>query len=379
MKKALIVANLGGFFYFLFNDIKILQDKGYKVYCAAQGNLIKEEDPASVIRSKGAEFINIDFDSKKIFSKNNLTAYKQMKRLLKEHKFDLIHCHTPIAGAITRLAAKKYRRKNKTKVFYTTHGFSFTKYSDKKEFKKYFGIENFLSKYTDLIVTINNEDFEYAKKMKARAVEKINGVGFDYERFHNVDIDRDKWRKSLNINETDILILSVGELSARKNHQLIVKAIAKLNNPNIVYVIAGRELPGSGVKEGLETLAKNLGVRLILLGHISKVPEAIKCSDIGAIPSIREGLGLAGVQSLAGGVPLIGTDVQGIREYVIDGVTGYITDAFNEDECANKIKLLIENKDKMVENCFETAKKFDRSVSYGQMEKIYSKYIGEDL
>ena len=374
-KKALIVFALAGFFGFLENDVKTLQSLGYKVYCATKNNNASERSKESIIKANDVQVVNVNFDSKKIFSKDNLIAYKQLKKLFKENKFDVVHCHTPIAGAITRLAMKKYRRRNKTKIFYTTHGFSFTKYSSKKEFKKYFSIEKYFSKFTDVIITINDEDFNYAKQMKSKAVEKINGVGFDYDRFHNVDINRSEYRKSLGVTDTDIMILSVGELSSRKNHQVIIKAISKIKNPNIVYVIAGKELAGSGTKEELISLAEKLNVRLILLGHRPDIPEIIKCSDIGAIPSIREGLGLAGVQSLACGVPLVGTDVQGIREYIINDKTGYLCDAFDENDCAEKIKLLLENKSKMIENCYEISQNFSITVSKRQMEEIYTKSL----
>ena len=125
MKKALIVANLAGFASFLINDIKLLQGMGYKVFYAANAKKLEWTKTKNTLKSLGVEIFQVDFDTKNPFNKQNLTAYVQISDLIKKNKFDLIHCHTPIAGLITRLAARKYRRKG-MKVFYTTHGFAFT-------------------------------------------------------------------------------------------------------------------------------------------------------------------------------------------------------------------------------------------------------------
>ena len=118
-------------------------------------------------------------------------------------------------------------------------------------------------------------------------------------------------------------MLSVGELSYRKNHQIIIEALSKaLLGKKYVYVICGNGVDG-GTGEVLRQKAEKSKVRLILLGFRHDIPQIIHCSDVGAIPSVREGLGLARIQSLAAGVPLVGTDVQGIKDYIVDGETEY--------------------------------------------------------
>lgn len=372
MKNALIVANLAGFASFLLNDMTILQDMGYNVVFAANANKLEWSDTKEKLDEKKINFVQIDFDSKNPFCKQNYIAYKQIKCLLTLKHYDLVHCHTPIAGFVTRLAANQYRKKN-MHVIYTTHGFAFTSISSKKSWLFYYSLEKFFSRFCDAIITINQEDYENAKKMHCKKVYCINGVGVDTNKYHNIEINRDSYRKSIGIDKDEILVLSVGELSIRKNHRIIIEALAKVaNKENYVYVICGNGING-GTGDELKKLANDTGVKLNMLGFRYDIPEITKCSDIGAIPSTREGLGLAGIQSLAAGVPVVGSDVQGIRDYIRNGENGYLCSPFKSEDFASAIEKLScqEVRISMREKCYEIAKSFDISTSYAQMNKIY--------
>ena len=226
--KALIVVNVAGFLHFLWNDICILQKMGYEVSVASNGRLHDGTNAAEILKmdKNGIRHYQIDFDSKSPLAKTNWMAYRQLRKVLRNH-FDLIHCHTPIAGSLTRLAANKYRRKG-TKVLYTTHGFAFTDRSPKKTWVMYYTVELVLSFFCDAIITINHEDFRNAQKMHCKKVFIIPSVGIDNRRFQNIQIDRNAYRKQFGVNQADVMVLSVGELSSRKNQQIIIRAIALL-------------------------------------------------------------------------------------------------------------------------------------------------------
>ena len=379
MKNVLIVANLAGFASFLLNDMKTLQEMGYQITFAANSNKLEWSDTKEKLDERGITFIQIDFDSKNPFSKQNLIAYKQIRQLLKLNHYDLIHCHTPIAGLITRLAANKYRRKN-TKVIYTTHGFAFTSNSSKKSWFIFYNLEKFGSRFCDAMITINLEDFQNAKRMHCRQVYYIHGVGVDTSKYREVQIDRDAYRKSIGVDEGKVMILSVGELSVRKNHRIIIEAISKLpDKEKFIYVVCGNGING-GTKQLLKELANQNKVNLKLLGFRHDIPEITYCSDVGAIPSLREGLGLAGVQSLAAGVPIVGSDVQGIRDYVQNKGTGYLCAADDANGFASAILKLSQvdevEKRKMQSQCYEVASQFDTAVSRQEMVQIYKKVLG---
>ena len=377
MKKALIVSNMIGFVGFLWNDIKILKNLGYDISYASNSD-IDEEKHIKELREAGIKFYPLKLTTKNLVSKGNFISFIRLKEIMREEHFDLVHCHTPIAGLFVRLVAKKYRRKG-TKVLYTTHGFSFTHFSSKKQWFVYHSIEKFASKYTDAIITINREDYDNACRLLCRDIRMINGVGVDTAVYRDVNVNINDYKKKLGIPVDKIMVLSVGEISKRKNHQIIIKALGELQNrEDYIYVICGRENGSQELTDYLKQLAKNKGVDLYLLGHRSDIPQITHCSDIGAIPSIREGLGLAGIQSLCAGVPVVGTNVQGIKDYIVNGVDGYLCNPYDEKEYAVAINKLSEKsvREKMRNDCVEIAMKYDISVSCQQMREIYTSILG---
>lgn len=372
-KKALIVAALAGFIGgFLVNDIKTLKDMGYEVHCAGNANNKNKIDNEKSFMELGTIFHQIDFSSNSPLSKESYYAFKQLKKMLKEEQFDLIHCHTPIVGAITRVAAIPFRRRGTT-VIYTSHGFYFHKGSKKKTWLVYNTIEKIMSIFCDAIITINNEDYIAAKKMFCKNVYHINGVGCDTAKYRDIQVDRIAYRKLLGVKPDEIMILDIGELSVRKNHKVVIEAIAKLNNPNIVLVICGKAISGRGTYESLKRIGKNEHVNIIFAGHRLDIPEICKCADFGVLASTREGLGMAGIEMMAAGLPLVTSDVHGIKDYMIDGETGFMCNPFDVNAFAEGIKKLcdVHTRMRMKSKCMEMSKRFDKSVSIQQMKEIY--------
>lgn len=377
MKKALIVTALAGFVRsFLTHDIELLQEMGYEVYCAANKKHPGAENIEEYFKKHNVKFLQVDFSSNKPISKDTFNAYKQLKNIIKQENFDLVHCHTPIAGAITRWICRNKRKKG-MKVIYTTHGFYFHKQSSKKTWIVFKNIESFMSRFCDAIITINNEDFNNAKKMHCKNVYHINGVGVDTNRFKNVEINRDEYRKSIGVNKDDIMILSVGELSKRKNQKVVVQALAEINNPNLVLVHCGNAMNNDATTDEVKEIAKNSGVRLILLGLRKDIPEICHCADIGTISSTREGLGLAGIEMLASGLPIVASRVHGILDYMQDGVNGYLASPYDAQQFADGINKAIDmprNKE-IKDKISNTVNDFDKTVSFAQMKDIYEEIL----
>ena len=251
MKRALIVAATGGFLNgFLIPDMKLLQEMGYEVHCAANGNSVSTFVPEERFASIGVTFHQIDFSSTSPVSKESLTAYKQYKELLNRYHFDFVHVHTPIPGAIVRMATRR-KRKRGCVVVYTTHGLTFPKGSSLKTKIVYGSVEWFCSWMTDGIITINWEDYAQMKKMRCKNVYHINGVGVDTSRYHECQIDRETYRKSLGLSENDIAILEVVQILFSNFAITIVTA-------NLQFIHAVRMLG----EQSLELVNQNPGSRL---------------------------------------------------------------------------------------------------------------------
>ena len=372
MKRALIISNSSGLVTdFLDNDMNILKERGYKIDCAC--NLkYPGKDTDNFIKKHDINVLQVDFPIRNLDIKMIVKSFFELKKILKENEYDIVHCHSTIAAAIGRECAKKYRRKG-TKVLYTSHGFPFYEGNYGKKAKMFFQIEKYYSKYTDAILTICNEDYNNALNMKCKNVYLMHGVGINVDNFINTSINRDEYRKKLGFSEKDKVILSVGELNTNKNHQVVIRAISELDDPNIVYAICGREVTETGKMKELNDLAESLDVRVKFLGFRKDIPEICHSADIGALPSLKEGLGLSGIEMLASGIPVVGSNRQGIKDYIKNGVTGYLAEPDSVESFAKAIsdtfKLKLNNKTK--DNCISMTKNFNISQAYKTVLKAY--------
>ena len=345
-KKALVVTTVASTIdQFCMNDISILLDN-YDVQVAANfttGNNTSKErvnEFKSELIKKNIVFNEVEFDRNPL-SKSNLRAYKKLKNIIAQNRFDLIHCHTPIAAMFSRLAARGARKKG-TQVIYTAHGFHFYKGAPILNWLVYYPIEKWLARYTDTLITINKEDYERAKsKFKAKRVEYIPGVGIDLEKFNTVEIDRALKRSQLGLPEDAFVVLSVGELNKNKNHEVVIRALGKIDNPCIHYLVCGQ-----GNLEGyLRNLSKELDIenQVHLLGFRKDIPEICKIADLFAFPSYREGLSVALMEAMANGLPVMCSNIRGNSDLIESGKGGYLLEPSDVEGFAKYIKELIED------------------------------------
>lgn len=372
MKKVLFVATVFRFLNFEISDMKILKEMGYEIHTAT--NMYEAEwlqDDGSLDYLKLHKH-QIDF-GRSPFLRQNFTAYHQLKKIIKEEKFELMHCHTPVAAAIARLAACKAHKRG-MKVMYTSHGFHFHKTSSKKNWILFYPIEWIMAFFTDMIITINREDYRVIQRFYVKEKCYIPGVGVNTESITKLSVDKNAYRKKYNIPINAFLILSIGELSDRKNHEVIIRAIAQCKSSNIYYLICGI----GEKKEELKKLCIHLGVseKINFAGQLShdEVLKLCHVCEIGALPSKIEGLGLAGIETMAAGKPIIGSNVHGIKDYIIDGITGITCEPNNVNQFANAIDRLHNDKEfymSCANNALPIAKQFDIAETKKAMERNY--------
>mgnify|MGYP001191522861 CR=1 FL=1 len=372
MKKVLFVATVFRFLNFEKSDMKLLQDLGFEVHTATNMHGEKWLQDDGSFESLGLINHQIDFD-RTPFSIKSAKSYKQLKKLMDTHHFDIIHCHTPVAAAIARIAALGTRKKG-SYIIYTCHGFHFNKSSSKKSWLLYYPIEKILAKATDMIITINKEDYGVIQKFNVPEKRYIHGVGVDVDHIISLKPDIAGVRKKLNIPANAFVILTIGELSDRKNQMVILKALAKLQNDKLFYIMCGT---GSKYDEYKKYVTDNgLNKQVLFTGQLSheQVFNISKCVDIGAIPSKIEGLGLAGIEILAAGKPLIGSNVHGIKDYLIDNLTGISFNPEDVDAASDAImRFYVDKKYYSLcsSNAMVVAQKFDINVSRLEMLQIY--------
>lgn len=336
MKKLLITSTDMMMIQFLIPHVRYLSENGYavEIACSVVGDRLEDvrralEDIPCVIHTVRLE--------RSPASPRNFLGYGDMKRLLKENRYDIIWTNEPVMGVVTRLAARK-ARKTGTKVVYMCHGFHFYKGAGLANWLIFYPVERFMSRFCDMIVTINHEDEARAKTFHCPQVEHIDGIGVDFSKCQ-CTVSREDKRRELGIRDSDILVLSVGELQTRKNHEVILRAIAQIQNPNIQYFLCGKGV----LRNHLEELTKTLGLQdqVRFLGYRKDVPEIMNAADIFAHPSKREGLGLACLEAMASGLPLVTSNIQGIPDYVENGVTGFLCDPEDVEKYAGYLHVLV--------------------------------------
>ena len=362
-EKVLILASVASMIdQFNIPNIKLLQNIGYEVHVAcnfekgSSCSFEKIEILKELLKKLNVKCYQINFERNILKIGNNLKAYKEVKNILTENKYKFLHCHSPIGGVIGRIAGYK----TQTKVIYTAHGFHFFKGAPLINWLLYYPIEKYLSKYTDILITINQEDYKRARTFSAKKVEYIPGVGIDIEKIKNIKVNKKEKRVEFGLNEENVVLLSVGELNKNKNHSVVIKALAKINNPNIYYLICGQ----GNLKGELLNLAKklNLEKNVKILGFRRDIYEIYTISDVFIFPSLREGLGLAALEGMSNGLPLISSNVHGINDYTENEKTGYCVDRFNIEGFKSAIEKLAFNRElrqKMGNYNRKIVKKFD--------------------
>lgn len=315
MKKVLFAATVVKTHIMEFHIpyLRMFQQAGWETAVAARNDY---ENPADCVIPCCDRYYDIPFERSPL-KPGNLRAYRDLKRVIDGGNYDLIHCHTPVGALLTRLAARKIRKKG-AKIIYTAHGFHFYKGAPILNWLVYFPAEWLCGFLTDVLITINREDYAFAMKhIHAGKVCYVPGVGVEISRFGG---SRETAREKLGIGKDEFVLLSVGEMTVNKNHRLALQALALLREKPIRYVLVGR----GEQMEALKALALELdiGNRVIFTGYRGDVPELYPAADAFFFPSIREGLSVALMEAMASGLPAIVGKIRGNTDLIDDGVEG---------------------------------------------------------
>ena len=314
--------------------VEVLHKHGYEVHTAARDNLAEKN-------GLKLDFVDKVYDvpfARSPKSTDNIKAYKQLKNIIDDGHYDVIHCNTPMGGIVTRLAARK-ARKNGTKVIYTAHGFHFYKGAPKKNWIVFYPIEKFFANhYTDRLITITNEDYDLANEKFKCQIERIHGVGVDENRYFPVLEDEKKeLRSQMGYNENQKLILCVGELLPNKNQQMAIRTMTEVTKqyPDAILLIAGN----GPEKNNLEQLIAELGLQnnVELLGYVTNLQDYQHIADVCVACSKREGLPLNIVEAMLSGTPVVATYNRGHRELIQDGKNGYLIVGDNIEQMEQKV------------------------------------------
>ena len=350
--------------------INALKAAGHEVHAAYHDN---SDDKPGLDLSMLDKVFEVPFE-RSPYSPQNIKACKILKKIIDEGNYDIIHCHTPVGGVMTRIAARDARKRG-TKVFYTAHGFHFYKGAPKKYWAMFYPVEKLLAKDTDVLITINQEDYDLARKhFKAGKVVKVNGVGVDLTKFHVASEEEKRAaREALGIKPEQFVMLYPADLSKGKNHPMIFRAMARLKQdyPQLTLLCPGQPI----LEDEYKSCCEKLGVSSMVhfLGYRRDIPTLLAASDCSISSSRREGLPLNLIEAAASGKYIIATDVRGNADVVRQSGFGTLVKLNDDEAMAQEIQKAIHLVEKPIMT--KATQEFDAGVIASQVLNLYSEAL----
>ncbi|PZW43768.1 glycosyltransferase EpsD [Mesonia algae] len=350
--------------------IKLLSERGYEVHVACNGN---RKIPYATKQYR------IAFQRSPL-AKKNIEAYKTLKELIVENGYALIHCHTPTCGVITRLAARKARKKD-TKVVYTAHGFHFYKGASKKNWVIFYPVEVLLSYITDGIITMNEEDFKRLSTSAFKTKNKylINGIGVNPERLKFDTHELVDLKEELQLRPQDVVVLYIAEFIPRKNHQFIFNQLRAIidQHKNVKFLFAGG-FASEKIKLEEQAVRENILDHIKFLGYRDDIGKIITLADIGISSSIAEGLPIGVLELMYNNIPVVASNIRGHEDIICDGNNGYLFNFDTGEKFKNVVVKLIANNEfrkELGKKAKSSITKFLLPPAVDRMSNIYDDFL----
>ncbi len=375
--KALIVSSVYGFLSkFERQNVELLEGMNIEVHYASNSKNVVYKDSEGVLEELGVKYQDIPITQSLADIRANVKAIITLRRFIKKENINIIHCHTPTGGFVARMACMGLKS---VYVIYTAHGFHFYRGASKLRNCIYYLAEYFLSRNTDAIVTINHEDEIAAKTMCADTVYRIPGEGVDSQ-YYCLTNEEEKIQEriKLGIKKDDFFVISVGENRKNKNQKRIIDTIKYIQKngsegKNVIYGIIGSGSQEQALKKYVK--ASNLEENVRFYGYEVDIRKFLKAADVMVFPSIREGLGMAPLEAMFTGLPVIASNNRGSKEYIKDKTNGILVTEDTVTAYANAIKRMYcykkEHQKYNRENIRESVISFEKSESEKVMRKVY--------
>jgi len=372
MGKVLFVSHIANFAKFNYPYMRWFREQGWQVdYISAGEEEVKDCDTSYTMAAR-----------RNPLSPKNFTAYRQLQQIMEQEKYDIVHCHTPVGGVLARLAARKFR-KSGMKVIYTAHGFHFYKGAPLQNWLIYYTVEKFCARYTDTLVTINEEDYQCAvgKKFKAKQIVKIDGVGVDLQRFCYQPQKKEELRRKYEIDQETYVLICVAEVNRNKDQRFLIENMQQLKEriPQICLYIVGR---GEEL-ESCKALVKVSGLQeeVKFWGYRKDIEDLLTVSDVLVSASQREGQPINIIEGMACGIPIVCSDVRGQRDLVTSGENGIVYKLGDSEAFCEAIYKLYKEPELVqtfAQNSIQKVPKYSMKRAIENMSVIYKQYMRKE-
>lgn len=309
----------------------------------------------------------------------SVAAYRQLRRLLAENQFDIVHTHTSVAGVIGRLAAK---RAGVPVVIHMIHAYAGHEQVPALRRKLYLMIEKWLDGYTDHYVAGSDYIRTYGIDHGIMRPDKITRIYNAIRQDHISSAgDPTAERTRLGIPEDSPVAGAVARLELQKGLIYFIQAMPTIlqHVPDAHFIISG----DGPLREVLRAETEQLGVsaRVHFTEWVSKVGPVLSVLNILVTPSLWEAFGIVNLEAMACGVPVVGSRVDGIPEVIRDGETGLLVPPADPAGLAQAIIDLLRDQERahQMGECGRewVARQFSVSATIKSHEQLYQKLLGQ--
>lgn len=372
-KKILFLASIYVHFTaFHIPLISLLQRHGCQVHIAASPS---DDGEKEILEDMGVLCRDIPF-ARSPYSLASIKAFLQLKKLLMQERFDLIHVHTPVAAFLGRYAA---RLTGQGPVLYTAHGFHFFKGAPYQNWLLYYPLERVAMAWTDGLIVLNQEDYGSAVKMGFRQGENlfyVPGVGVSPDNFYPGGFA--EFKAAVGLKPVDLAITCVAEFNRNKNHGFLLDVWQELavSAANVHLLLAG-DGPLRKKMEDKVTAQKIANVHF--LGYRKDIPQILRGSDLFVLVSLREGLPRSVMEAMATGIPVVVSDIRGCRDLVEDKVSGFLIKPGDSGSLKAALAELIADqrlREEMGAAARQKINNFSTDVVLTETGKIYAQMMG---
>ncbi|WP_424810855.1 glycosyltransferase family 4 protein [Roseococcus sp. YIM B11640] len=318
--------------HFLLPVMRGARARGHEVVgISAEGPLL------DVPRAEGFRIIPVPL-ARSLNPRAHIPAFRELRRIMREEKFDLVHAHMPISGFLARMAAKV---EGVPHVAYTCHGFLFNQPGPIWRRGLSLGVEWLGGRMTDTFLTVSEEEAADARRLFIHRGAVATGNGRDPAIFHPDPAARAALRAEMGLSEADCVVMGASRLVRHKGWPELLQAMERV--PGAHLWVVGERLPsdhGEDLSPYFARAAEVLGPRLKMLGYRHDVPRWLQAADIFALPSHFEGLPMSVIEAMLTGLPIVATDISGCREQVVSGQTGYLVPPMQVSGLADALERL---------------------------------------
>jgi glycosyltransferase involved in cell wall biosynthesis len=376
--------NVGGPVYNVTYLSKYLPDN-YETKLVGGCATESEYDGCYILRHHGISAEILPSMSRKISLLGDIWTLFQLMRIIKTFKPDIVHTHASKAGVLGRIAA---RLMGVPVIVHTYHGHVFHGYFHPIINRMVVFIERLLGKFSTMIITISSaQHAEIIDKYRIVPSKKacIIPLGFDLSRFEASKVNRESIRLEYNLKPHQTAVAIVGRLAPIKNHHLFIDAAAlthkKYPEDFMFYIVGDGKL-----RESLEAyVAENhpgLVNSIVFKSWVTDMTECYPAMDIVCLTSFNEGTPVSLIEAQASCIPVISTNVGGVKDIIDVNQTGFILQGHSSEELSKYLIELHLNRDlriKMSQNaCNFVTEKFSYQRLVADVDQLYTSLLANE-